>query len=199
VKPGTFLFPEDTALIVVDVQNDFCPGGALAARYGDRIVPVINAWMPRFRTTVASRDWHPPQSVHFEKWPVHCVAGSIGAAFHSCLDTARFTLVVDKGTGVMDDGYSAFEATSVNLEGWLRQRGIGTLYICGLATDYCVKQTVLDALAKGFHTVLIADAIEAVDVHPGDGDAALATMLAAGAHSVPGFEITHFCGEGVDN
>jgi nicotinamidase/pyrazinamidase len=199
VKPGTFLFPEDTALIVVDVQNDFCPGGALAARYGDRIVPVINAWMPRFSTIVASRDWHPPQSVHFEKWPVHCVAESIGAAFHSCLDTARFTLVVDKGTGVMDDGYSAFEATSVNLEGWLRQRGIGTLYICGLATDYCVKQTVLHALAKGFHTVLIADAIEAVDVHPGDGDAALATMLAAGAHSVPGFEITHFCGEGVDN
>jgi nicotinamidase/pyrazinamidase len=197
VKPGTSLFPEDAALIVVDVQNDFCPGGALAARYGDRIVPVINAWMPRFSTVVASRDWHPPQSVHFEKWPVHCVAGSLGAAFHPCLDTARFTLVVDKGTGGMDDGYSAFEATSVDLEGWLRHRNTGTLYICGLATDYCVKQTVLDALAKGFHTVLIADAIEAVDVHPGDGDAALATMLAA--HSVPGFEITHFCGEGVDN
>jgi len=174
-------FGPDTALLVVDVQNDFCPGGALAVAGGDAIIPVINAWMPRFATIVASRDWHPADSVHFTSWPPHCVAGTYGAQFRAGLDTSLFLLVLDKGTGNADDGYSAFEATSEDLETWLRSRGIEMLYVCGLATDYCVLQTVLDALRRGFVVTVVQDGIAAVEVHPGDGQRALEAMAAAGA------------------
>ncbi len=178
------VFSSDTALLVVDVQNDFCPGGSLAVAGGNAIIPVINTWMPRFTTVVASRDMHPAQTVHFRKWPPHCVAGTAGAGFCKGLHTELFTLVVDKGTMDIDDGYSAFEATNVDLEQWLRDRGITTLYICGLATDYCVKQTVLDALQRKFTVLLIRAAVAAVGVHPGDGERALAAMTAAGARLV---------------
>jgi len=174
-------FGLDTALLVVDVQNDFCPGGALAVAGGDAVIPVINAWMPRFATVIASRDWHPVNSVHFNKWLPHCVAGTYGAQFRAGLDTGRFLLILDKGTGDTDDGYSAFEATSENLESWLRSRGVETLYVCGLATDYCVLQTVLDALRLGFGVTVIRDGIAAVEVHPGDGQRAQGAMEAAGA------------------
>jgi nicotinamidase/pyrazinamidase len=174
-------FGPDTALLVVDVQNDFCPGGALPVAGGDAVIPVINAWIPRFVTVVASRDWHPPDSVHFASWPPHCVAGTYGAQFRSGLDTGRFLLVLDKGTGNVDDGYSAFEATNENLESWLRSRGIKQLYVCGLATDYCVLHTVLDALRLGFGVTVIRDGVAAVDVSPGDGQRALEAMIAAGA------------------
>src|SRR5450759_1685084 len=122
----------DTALHDVDVKNDFCPGGTLAVAEGDAIIPVINAWMPRFATVVASRDWHPANSVHFSNWPPHCIAGTYGAQFRAGLDTGRFLLVLDKGTGNVDDGYSAFEANSEDIEGWLRGRGIEMLYVCCL-------------------------------------------------------------------
>jgi nicotinamidase/pyrazinamidase len=174
-------FGPDTALLVVDVQNDFCPGGALAVTGGDAIIPVINAWMPRFVTVVALRDWHPANSVHFGSWPPHCVAGTYGAQFRAGLDTGRFLLVLDKGTNNVDDGYSAFEATSEDLEAWLRSRGIEMLYVCGLATDYCVLQTVLDALRLGFGVTVLRDGIAAVEVHPGDGQRAQDAMTAAGA------------------
>jgi nicotinamidase/pyrazinamidase len=173
-----------TALLVVDVQNDFCPGGALPVAAGDAVVPVINAWMPRFHTVVASRDWHPQTSVHFQHWPPHCIAGTYGAEFRKGLETSRFTLVVDKGTSDADDGYSAFEATNVDLAHWLEGRGIRRLYVCGLATDYCVKQTVLDALTHGFIVSVIQAGIAPVEVHPGDGQRALHAMESAGAHLV---------------
>jgi nicotinamidase/pyrazinamidase len=170
-----------TALLVVDVQNDFCPGGTLPVARGDAVVSVINAWMPRFHTIVASRDWHPQTSAHFQHWPPHCIAGTYGAEFRKGLETSRFTLVVDKGTGDADDGYSAFEATTVNLAHWLEDRGIRHLYVCGLATDYCVKQTVLDALTRGFVVTVIQVGIAPVDLHPGDGQRALEAMESAGA------------------
>lgn len=174
-------FGPETALLVVDVQNDFCPGGALAVAGGDAVVPVINAWMPCFSTVIASRDWHPATSVHFDGWPPHCVAGTYGAQFRTGLDTSRFLLVLDKGTGNADDGYSAFEATSEDLGSWLRARDITTLHVCGLATDYCVLHTVLDALRLGFGVTVIRDGIAAVEVEPGDGQRAIETMEAAGA------------------
>ncbi|MGB9666470.1 MAG: nicotinamidase [Candidatus Cryosericum sp.] len=175
-------FGLETALLVVDVQNDFCPGGALAVAGGDDIIPVINTWMPRFATVIASRDWHPAGSAHFRKWPPHCIAGTVGAKFRAGLDTRHIQLVLDKGTSGADDGYSAFEATNVDLEGWLRVRKITTLYVCGLATDYCVLQTVLDARRRGFDVVVLREAIAAVEVQPGDGQRALEAMEAAGAH-----------------
>ncbi|MHB8072113.1 MAG: nicotinamidase [Candidatus Cryosericum sp.] len=181
---NTRRFGATTALLVVDVQNDFCPGGALPVAGGDTVVPVINAWMPRFQTVVASRDWHPQTSVHFQHWPPHCIAGTHGAEFRSGLDTNWFTLVVDKGTSDSDDGYSAFEATNVDLACWLEGRGIRRLYVCGLATDYCVKQTVLDALARGFVVTVIRAGIAPVDLHPGDGRRALKAMESAGAQLV---------------
>jgi len=173
-----------TALLVVDVQNDFCPGGALPVTAGDAVVPVINAWMPRFHTVIASRDWHPQTSAHFRHWPPHCIAGTSGAEFRKGLETSRFTLVIDKGTTDADDGYSAFEATNVDLAHWLKARGIRRLYVCGLATDYCVKQTVLDGLARGFAVSVIQAGIAPVEVHPGDGQRALHEMESAGAHLV---------------
>lgn len=177
-------FGSDTALLVVDVQNDFCPGGALPVADGDSIIPVINAWTPRFGTVLASRDWHPAGSIHFASWPPHCIAGTYGAQFRTGLDTGRFLLVLDKGTDNADDGYSAFDATNEDLASWLHGRGIEQLYICGLATDYCVLRTVLDALRLGFAVTVIGDAIAAVEVHPGDGQAAVETMEAAGARFV---------------
>jgi nicotinamidase/pyrazinamidase len=178
------LFGADTALLVVDVQNDFCPGGALPVAGGDAVVPVINAWMKRFETVVASRDWHPQASAHFQRWPLHCIVGTTGAEFRQGLETGRFTLVVDKGTNNVDDGYSAFEATSVDLACWLEGRGIHKLYVCGLAIDYCVRQTVLDALARGFDVSVIRAGVASVDVDPGDGQRALEAMESAGAHLV---------------
>lgn len=177
-------FGPELALLVVDVQNDFCPDGALAVAEGDAIIPVINAWMPRFATVVASRDWHPANSVHFTNWPPHCIAGTYGAQFRTGLDTGRFLLVLDKGTDNADDGYSAFEATSEDFESWLRGRGIEMLYVCGLATDYCVLRTVLDACRLGFGVTVIGDAIAAVEVNPGDGQRAQEAMEAAGARFV---------------
>jgi nicotinamidase/pyrazinamidase len=177
-------FGPESALLVVDVQNDFCPGGALAVVEGDAIIPVINAWMPRFKTVIASRDWHPANSVHFSTWPPHCIAGTYGAQFRAGLDTGRFLLVLDKGTDNADDGYSAFEATSEDFESWLRGRGIEMVYVCGLATDYCVLRTVLDACRLGFGVTVIGDAIAAVEVNPGDGQRAQEAMEAAGARFV---------------
>jgi len=123
--------------------------------------------------------------VHFNSWPPHCVAGTYGAQFRAGLDTGRFLLVLDKGTGNADDGYSAFEATSEDLESWLRGRGIEMLYVCGLATDYCVLQTVLDARRLGFGVTVLRDGIAAVEVNPGDGQRAQGVMEAAGARFTP--------------
>jgi len=177
------------ALLIVDVQNDFCPGGALAVPNGDRVVPVINGLMDHFRVIVASKDWHPRNSAHFKAWPAHCVQDTPGAEFHPGLHADRIGKVFLKGTSSKDDGYSAYEATNGDLEGYLKQRTIEELYVVGLATDYCVKQSALDGAKKGFRTIVVTDAVAPVDVRPGDGDRAIEEMKAAGVEFVSSKDI----------
>lgn len=174
------------ALIVVDVQNDFCPGGALAVPHGDEVVAPLNKligeFLARGEMVVKSRDWHPERTKHFAlyggTWPVHCVRETHGAAFHpSLIDDPRIH-VVSKGTGDADN-YSAFDGT--DLAARLRANGVEEIRVGGLATDYCVKQTVLDGLRAGFDVILVADAARAVNIQPDDGLAALAEMERAGA------------------
>lgn len=182
------------ALLIVDVQNDFCPGGALPVPEGDRIVPVLNRYLGEFRRrglpVYASRDWHPRESAHFEAgggpWPPHCVAGTEGAEFHPALELQGSATVLSAGMGPLDDGYSAFEGTTGDgelFEKELRARGVGRLFIGGLATDYCVRATVLDAASRGFRPVLLTDAVRGIDVRPGDVDRALEEMREAGART----------------
>lgn len=168
------------ALLIVDVQNDFCPGGALAVPQGDNVVPVINKLMNQFDVIVASKDWHPPRSVHFDKWPPHCVQNTPGADFHPKLQSGRIQQVFLKGTRNKDDGYSAFEATNVDLEGYLKSKGVSELYVTGLATDYCVKASALDARRRSLKTYVVTDAVAPVDVQAGDGERALEEMKRAG-------------------
>lgn len=172
------------ALLIVDVQNDFCPGGALPAPNGDKIIPLINELTDRFSLVVASKDAHPVETRHFEKWPPHCVAGTEGAEFHPVLNTGRINKVFLKGTGDRDDGYSAFEATSDDLEDFLKSRSVSDLYICGLTTEYCVKNSALDAANKGFRTLLVEDAIAAVEPGTDNEKHALHEMELAGIERV---------------
>jgi nicotinamidase/pyrazinamidase len=167
-------------LLVVDVQNDFCPGGSLAVADGDAVVPVINNLMKQFPVVVASKDWHPRQTVHFQKWPVHCVHNSKGAEFHPKLLSERIQQVFLKGTGNRDDGYSAYEATNLDLKQYLEERGVTELYVTGLATDYCVRASALDSVKNGFKTFVVTDAVAAVNVQPGDGAKALEELRAIG-------------------
>jgi nicotinamidase/pyrazinamidase len=181
----------DDALIVVDVQHDFLPGGALAVATGDRIFDPINALAPRFRRVYATRDWHPADHSSYAQaggpWPVHCVAGTHGAAFDPRLNMENVDVVVDKGTERETDGYSGFAAT--NLADDLRANGVKRVFVCGLATDYCVKATALDANAAGFATVVIADAAAPVNITPDDERRALDDVRANGVHVVESSEI----------
>jgi len=177
------------ALIVVDVQNDFCPGGALAVSHGDEVVEPLNRMIDEFLDRGApvykTRDWHPAKTRHFAAyggtWPVHCVQNTPGAEFHPALREDPRITIVSKCTQDKDC-YSPFEDT--DLVAQLRKRGIEELVVGGLATDYCVKTTVLEAIQNGFKVKVVKDAIRAVDVHPGDGDRALEEMRAAGAEIV---------------
>jgi len=178
------------ALLIVDVQNDFCPGGALAVPDGDKVVPVINGIMGLFPLVLASKDWHPKDTVHFKKWPPHCVQNTPGADFHPQLDASKIKKVFLKGARNKDDGYSAFEATSANLAQFLKKEKVTDLYICGLATDYCVKATAEDADKNGFETFVVEDAVAAVNVKPGDGEKALKEMAHAGITLIRSDEIT---------
>jgi nicotinamidase/pyrazinamidase len=164
------------ALLIVDVQNDFCPGGSLAVPEGEKVVPVINSLLNRFEVIVASKDWHPEKSKHFAKWPVHCVQNTYGAAFYPQLDDETIQEVFLKGTEGEDDGYSAFEATNKNLEGYLRSHNVEDLYVCGLATDYCVLASALDAKKRGFNVLVVEDAVKGVDVTKGDEERAIEEM-----------------------
>ncbi len=177
------------ALLIVDVQNDFCPGGALGVKDGDKVVPVINRIMDQFDIVLASRDWHPEETVHFEKWPVHCVAGTEGAAFHPDLDVSKIDLELRKGTDNKDDGYSAFEATNLSLADYLRENEITSLYVCGLTTDYCVKASALDAINEEIHTYVVTDAIAAVNAQPGDDKKALDEMYSKGCILITSEEV----------
>ncbi len=182
----------DDALIVVDVQHDFLPGGALAVAAGERIFAPIDALAPRFRRVYATRDWHPldhsSYAAYGGPWPVHCVAGTRGAAFDARLDLAKIDQIVDKGVDRETDGYSGFAATQLASD--LRAHGVRRVFVCGLATDYCVKATALDAHAAGFETVVVADASAAVDVQPGDEERALEELRAAGIGVVQSEEIS---------
>lgn len=168
------------ALLIVDVQNDFCPGGTLAVPDGDKVVPIINDLMPKFSLVVASKDWHPQESVHFNRWPKHCLQGSHGAEFHPELDVQPISQVFLKGTRNIDDGYSAFEATNLDLAAFLRDKGVKELYVVGLASDYCVKESALDAVKNGFATYVVKDAVAAVALKPTDEEEAFEEMRIAG-------------------
>ncbi|HEX6349518.1 MAG TPA: nicotinamidase [Candidatus Dormibacteraeota bacterium] len=174
------------ALLIVDPQVDFCPGGTLAVPGGDAIFPALNRAAGAAPLVVASRDWHPADHVSFQArggpWPVHCQAGTPGAEFHPDLDSKRIGKVVSKGVDRDREAYSAFDGTG--LADWLRERQVQRLVVGGLATDYCVRASVLDARREGFEVLVLEDGIGAVDVQPGDGEWALAEMREAGAGSL---------------
>ena len=174
------------ALIVVDVQNDFTPGGALAVPEGDEVIGRVNELMRsgRFDVVLATRDWHPHDHGSFATndppgpWPVHCVQGTPGAELHPGVDRGGIDAIVDKGQDPATEGYSGFDATG--LADLLRGRGVDAVTVVGLATDYCVKNTALDALREGFAVTVDSAATRPVDVQAGDGDRALAEIRAAG-------------------
>ena len=175
------------ALLIVDVQNDFCPDGALGVAEGDHVVPVLNQWIEEARRrsvpVFASRDWHPAGHVSFKErggpWPPHCVQGTTGAAFRSDLQLPASVEILSKGYDPDKDSYSAFGGTS--LEGKLREAGIKRLWIGGLALDYCVRETTLDAIRAGYEVHVLVDGSRAVNVPAGDGQRALDDMRRAGA------------------
>lgn len=184
--------PERDALVIVDVQNDFCPDGALGVRGGHEVVAPLNRYAERFAeagaAVFASRDWHPRRTRHFKEhgglWPPHCVRGTPGAAFHPELRLPAGTTVVSKGMDLDEDAYSCFQARDDRERPFalaLAARGVQRLFIGGLATDYCVKATALDAIRSGLDVVVLEDAVRAVDLEPGDGKRALDEMKAAGA------------------
>ena len=177
----------EDALIIVDVQRDFCSGGALPVSEGDKIVPVLNRYIEKFSKAealiVATRDWHPPNHISFKSrggtWPPHCVQGTPGAEFHPDLNLPAEVKIVSKASSPDKEAYSGFDGTSLEEE--LKNAGIRRVFVGGLATDYCVKSTVLDALKLGFKTVLLLDAIRGVDVKPGDSEKAINEMFRKGA------------------
>jgi|SRR5713226_915268 len=179
------------ALLIVDVQNDFCPGGSLPVADGDSVVPALNSYIERFKAdhllVVATRDWHPERTSHFNTgggvWPPHCIQNSAGSEFHPDLLLPEDAVIISKGMGSSEDSYSGFQgrdAHGVPLADLLRQRGVKRLFVGGLATDYCVRQTVLDGLKAGFKVVLLEDAVRGVDIHPGDSERAIEEMVRAG-------------------
>ncbi len=174
------------ALVIVDVQNDFCPGGALAVPDGDAVVERVNDLAAAASFVIATRDWHPLDhgsfAPHGGPWPPHCVHDTPGAQLHSGIDTGRIDVVVDKGQTRDTDGYSGFQQTE--LESILRDHQVETVHVAGLALDYCVKATALDAQRAGFEVVVHRDATRAVDVEAGDGERAVAELRAAGVQVV---------------
>lgn len=185
------------ALLIVDVQRDFCPGGALAVPNGDRVVTVLNRYIlnaiARGVPIYASRDWHPAVTRHFApyggEWPVHCVQDTAGAQFHPDLQLPASTIIVTKGENPQRPGYSAFEGLTQEGKTFLQElcdRHIDHLYVGGLATDYCVRASVLDALRLGLKVTVLEDAIAGVDVHTGDSARAIKEMCDAGADVAPG-------------
>jgi nicotinamidase/pyrazinamidase len=178
------------ALIVVDVQNDFCPGGSLAVAHGDEVIAPLNnlikEFLDRGEPVYKTRDWHPPQTKHFAGygglWPFHCIQNTSGAEFHpDLLDDPRIT-VISKGIDDTADGYSGFDGT--NLDELLRADGVSEIWVGGLATDYCVKATVIDGVRRGFKVKALAEAMRAVNVNPEDGANAVEQMKAVGAEIV---------------
>jgi nicotinamidase/pyrazinamidase len=170
-------------LLIIDFQNDFTSGGALEVPGGDQIAEPVKRLAPRFDHVFATRDWHPPDHSSFETeggpWPVHCVQGTPGAELHPAMADVEIDEVVDVGAEREDQGYSGFEKSK--LADLLRERGADQVAVVGLATDYCVRASAIDACREGFDTTVLTDAIRAVDVQPGDGERALEEISAAGA------------------
>ena len=186
---------EKAALIVVDVQNDFCPGGALAVAEGDRVVAPLNRYLERFADAglpiFATRDWHPEKTIHFKAygglWPAHCIQGTKGAEFRADLALPEDAVIVSAGTASDEEGYSGFDgvdSSGVGLMELLLRPNVTRVYVGGLATDYCVKQTVLDGLKRGFSVTLLEDAVRGVELTPGDSQRAIQEMLQAGADAI---------------
>lgn len=180
------------ALLIADIQNDFCPGGALAVKAGDKIVPVVNRYIKLFAKNnlpiFITRDWHPKVTKHFKKfggvWPVHCVQGAKGAGFHPDLRFPKEAIILSKGMDPEKDSYSAFQAVDSNnteLLNLLKIFGVDELFIAGLATDYCVKHSALDALKRGFKVKVLADAVKGVNLKPQDSEEAIKEMVHNGA------------------
>jgi Amidases related to nicotinamidase len=184
------------ALVIVDVQNDFLPGGALAVPEGGRVIPPLNRCIELFaaagRPIFATRDWHPPDHCSFKSqggpWPPHCVAGTEGAAFATALRLPQAAIVVSKATRPDTDAYSGFGGTELHRR--LQETGSRRLVVGGLATDYCVLNTVKDALRLGYRVLVLQDAVRAVDVHRGDGERALAEMRDGGAKLITSEDLT---------
>jgi nicotinamidase/pyrazinamidase len=192
------------ALVLVDIQNDFLPGGALAVPHGDEVIPLANKLQTKFSTVIATQDWHPPDHKSFAAnhpgnkvfdridvnglpqtlWPVHCVQNTKGAELAAALDQSRIQKIFQKGTDPTIDSYSGLfdngHRKSTGLGEWLKSRGVTDVFVCGLATDYCVKFTGLDAVQLGFKTYLIEDASRGVNLAPNDVQNAIAEMKAAG-------------------
>lgn len=203
------------ALVIVDVQNDFCPGGALAVPEGDQVVEIINRIQPQFDLVVATQDWHPTQHGSFAAnhpgrrpcevidlaglpqilWPMHCVQGTPGAELHAALDRSRIARVFQKGTDPQIDSYSGFfdngHRKATGLGDYLKEQGVTDVYVCGLATDYCVKYTALDAVKLGFKTHVIEDACRGVELHEGDVRRAVEEMRGQGVVVVQSNNETH--------
>ena len=201
------------ALLVVDIQNDFLPGGALAVADGNKVIPIINALMPHFGLVVATQDWHPRDHGSFASnhpgakpgdlgelgglpqvfWPDHCVQGTFGAAFHRDLDVSRIARVFRKGTDPEIDSYSGFfdngHRKATGLGDYVRAQGVTDVYVAGLATDYCVRWTALDALQLGFRTHVVADASRGVNLKPDDSAKALEEVRRAGGEIVQSDEL----------
>lgn len=202
-----------SALLLIDLQNDFCPLGALPVEEGDRVIPIANALIPHFDTIVATQDWHPANHGSFAAnhpwrkpgqvidlhglpqvlWPIHCVQDSFGAEFVQELSQEKITKIFTKGTDPTIDSYSGFfdngHRKATGMGDWLKEQGIDTVYVMGLATDYCVKFTALDALELGFTTYLIEDASRGVNLSPGDVDNAVAEMSKKGVKVIHSTQI----------
>ena len=181
------------ALLVVDIQNDFCPGGALGVPDGDAIIPRVNRTIALFERRglpiLFTRDWHPRETKHFKEfggaWPAHCIQGTKGARFHPDLQVPTGAVILSKGMDPEQDSYSAFQAFTDrgrDLESTLHELDVDELFICGLATDYCVRATSLDGLRRGLTIRVIRDAIRGVDLKPGDSEMAIKEMRVHGAH-----------------
>ena len=203
-----------SALLLVDIQNDFCPGGALAVPGGDRIVPVVNSLMELFPEVVATKDWHPPGHISFASrfarpvmttidtpygpqilWPDHCIRDTPGAEFHPELALAAIRHVVYKGCDPEIDSYSAFfdnaRRQQTDLHRYLQETDVADIHLCGLATDYCVLYSALDALELGYDVTVIEDACQGVNVVAGDSDRALRSIVAAGGRCVMSATLIH--------
>ncbi|MFQ5580173.1 MAG: nicotinamidase [Nitrospiria bacterium] len=181
---------QGSALIIVDIQIDFCPGGALPVPDGDKIVPIANQYIRIFLKAglpvFVTRDWHPFNHVSFKAeggiWPPHCVQGAKGAAFHHDLFLPENVMIISKGNDPVEEAYSGFQGTSLSAQ--LNRRGIRRVFTGGLAVDYCVKMTILDALRHGFETILLEDASKGVELAEGDTAMAISEMRQAGAQSI---------------